>query len=47
MNFSNFQFSPPNEEELQAVKEIAFNNPQDLGGREMWILKEFLESDSE
>jgi len=45
----NFQteFLAPSEEEIKAVKQIAESNPEELDGREMWILKEFIEGDSD
>ena len=45
MIFSKFDFSLPSQEEIRAVKEIADSNPELLDGRELWILKEFVESD--
>ena len=42
-----FEFPLPSEEEIKAVKRIAKFNPEDLDGREMWILQEFVESDFE
>ncbi len=43
----NFQkeFLAPSEEEIKEVKRIAESNPEELDGREMWILKEFIEGD--
>ena len=35
MSFSNFQI--PNHEEIQAVLQLAENNPEFRDGREMWI----------
>ncbi len=45
----NFQkeFLAPSEEEIKIVKQMAESNPEDLDGREMWILKEFIEGDSD
>ncbi|MBN1940910.1 MAG: hypothetical protein JW772_01885 [Candidatus Diapherotrites archaeon] len=38
-------FPAPSREEIKAAIQIARNNPEDLDGREMWILKEFVGSD--
>jgi len=45
LSFFNFNFSLPTREEIEAVKEFARSNPEMLDGRELWILKEFLESE--
>jgi hypothetical protein len=47
MDFKKFDFPLPSEEEIRVVKEIAKVAPEELDGRDMWILREFLESDSE
>ena len=47
MNSNKFDFPLPSEEEIRVVKEIAKFAPEELGGRDLWILREFLESDSE
>jgi len=42
---NDFEFTSPSKEEIKAVKQIAKSSPEDLDGREMWILQEFVESD--
>ena len=40
-----FEFPSPSEEEIKVVRQMAESNPEDLDGREMWILREFAEVD--
>jgi len=42
-----FEFPLPSREEIKAVKQIAESNPDDLDGRDLWVLQEFVESDFE
>lgn len=39
--------SKPTLEEIQYVKRIAKNNPEDLDSRELWILENFSEGDED
>jgi hypothetical protein len=41
-----FDFPQPTGEEIKVIQEIAKSNPEQLDGREMWILKEFMAGDS-
>lgn len=45
MIFEELDFPSPTEEEIKLVKKIAKFNPEDLDGRETWILQEFIEGD--
>ena len=41
------EFPSPSEEEIKTVNQIAESNPEDLDGRELWILQMFMEIDFE
>jgi hypothetical protein len=40
-------FPEPSQEEIELVKWIAKNNPEDLDSRELWVLENFTEGDED